>query len=345
MTPARPTYSAVAALAIALVAARPVRAEPPSSRAAGTVRLIAIAPADDARRAIALGAGGEVYEPDGKGAWVHRLPSSTADRLVAAGRAGGPGSAVVALGDGVVYRLAGNGWSAIRLAQKGKAILGSGARSLAAVGRQLFALDALTRGEPTRLALAPANIVAIGAGARGVVIATDSGAWRFDGKQLVALEGAPSRMRLISDRWAIVDRGAIDLTAAQTTSRSGARPGARTGAKTSAKAAVKIAANVIAWPTGLTIGAAAVAPDGALVAIGSTRAGLELVTLRGGKLARDPLGVTGTAVGVVVDRAGRAAVALSDGRIAVRDKAGWTTTEVTDETPPEHPGAPPATSS
>jgi len=353
VTPARPTYSAVAALAIALVAARPVRAEPPSSRAASTVRLVAIAPADDARRAIALGAGGEVYEPDGKGAWVHRLPSTTADRLVSAGRTAGPGSPVVALGDGVVYRLAANGWSAIRLAQKGKAILGSGARSLAAVGRQLFALDALTRGEPTRLALAPANIVAIGAGARGVVIATDSGAWRFDGKQLVALEGAPSRMRLISDRWAIVDRGAIDLTAAQTTSRSGARPGARTsartsaktGAQTSAKATVKIAANVIAWPTGLTIGAAAVAPDGALVAIGSTRAGLELVTLRGGKLARDPLGVTGTAVGVVVDRAGRAAVALSDGRIAVRDKAGWTTTEVTDETPPEHPGAPPATSS
>src|SRR6185436_14792978 len=148
------------ALAIAVSAAGPVRAEPANARAGSTIRLAAIAPADDARRAIVIGAGGEVYEPDGKGAWVHRLPSSTADRLVAAGRAGGPGRAVVALGDGVVYRLAGNGWSAIRLAQKGKAILGSGARSLAAVGRQLFALDALTRGEPTRLALAPANIVA-----------------------------------------------------------------------------------------------------------------------------------------------------------------------------------------
>jgi hypothetical protein len=314
----------------------------PGNRAASTARVVATAPADDAGRAIAIGAGGEVYEPDGKGAWVHRLPSTTADRLVSAGRAAGPGSPVVALGDGVVYRLAANGWSAIRLAQKGKAILGSGGRALAAVGRQLFALDALTRGEPTRLALAPANIVAIGAGARGVVIATDSGAWRFDGKQLVALEGAPSRMRLVSDRWAIVDRGAIDLTAAQTTSK---KPGAKSGGKSGAKATVKLAANVIAWPTGLTIGAAAVAPDGALVAIGSTRAGLELVTLRGGKLVRDPLGVTGTAVGVVVDRAGRAAVALSDGRVAIRDKAGWTTSEVTDETSPEHPGAPPATSS
>ena len=328
--------------AIALVGARPARAEPPS-RAASTARLAALAPADDARRAIAIGAGGEVYEPDGKGAWVHRLPSTTADRLVSAGRSAGPGSPVVALGDGVVYRLAANGWSAIRLAQKGKAILGAGARSLAAVGRQLFTLDALTRGEPTKLALAPANIVAIGAGARGVVIATDSGAWRLDGTQLVELEGAPSRMRLVSDRWAIVDRGAIDLAAGQTASRP-ARPRAKPGAKPG-KAAVKIAASVIPWPAGLTIGVAAVAPDGALVAIGSTRAGLELVTLRGGKLARDPLGVTGTAVGLVVDRQGRATVALSDGRIAVRDKAGWTTTEVTDEATAEHPGAPPAPSS
>jgi hypothetical protein len=336
VTPRRRTGHVVSiALAIAVGAAGPARAEPASG--ASAVRLAAIAPADDARRAIVVGAGGEIYEPDGKGAWVHRLPSSTADRLVSAGRAGGPGNAVVALGDGVVYRLAGNGWSAIRLAQKGKAILGSGARSLAAVGRQLFALDGLTRGEPTKLALAPANIVAIGAGARGAVIATESGALRFDGKTLVALEGAPARMRLVSDRWAIVDRGALDLGALKPEAKLAK------GAK-AAKAVARAAASVIAWPAGLTIGVAAVAPDGALVAIGSTRAGLELVALRGGKLARDPLGVTGTAVGVAVDRAGRATVALSDGRIAVRDKAGWTTTEVTDDAAPEHPGAPPATS-
>ena len=138
----------------------------------------------------------------------------------------------------------------------------------------------------------------------------------LDGGKLVALKTAPRRMRIISDRWALVDRGAVDLTTAKLTG----------------------------WPSGLAIGVAAAAPGDALVAIGSSRAGLELVTLRGGKLVRDPLGVTGTAVGVVVDRAGRAAVALSDGRIALRAKAGWTTTAVTDETVAEHPGAPPATS-
>jgi hypothetical protein len=332
------------ALAIAAGAARPAPAEPASGRAGAAARIAAIAPADDARRAVVIGPGGEVYEPDGKGGWVHRLASSTADRLVSAGHTGGRGGSVVALGDGVVYRLARNGWSAIRLAQKGKAILGSGPRALAAVGRQLFALDALTRGEPTKLAMAAGNILAIGAGPRGAVVATDAGAWRLAGKELVALDGAPPRMRLVSERWAIVDRGAIDLggLTAQAPAKAGAK-GAKARARAKAPKAPK-PASVVAWPAGLTIGAAAVAPDGALVAVGSTRDGLELVTLRGGKLARDPLGIAGSAVGVVVDRAGRAAVALSDGRIAVRDKARWTTTEVTAEAPAEHPGAPPAAS-
>lgn len=283
---------------------------------AAPIRIVALAPADDARKAVVIGVGGEVYEPDGKGAWVHKLQSSTAEPLVAAGRAGG---AIVALGDGVVYRLAGNGWSAIRLVQHGKAILGAGVRSLAAVGRQLFALDQLTGGEPTKLALAPANIVAIGAGAKAIVIATEAGLFKLEtagAARMVALRTAVRPSRIVSDRWAITDRGAVDLTTAKLTG----------------------------WPSGLAIGVAAAAPDEALVAIGAGRAGLELVTLRGGKLARDPLGVAGTAVGVVVDRAGRAAVALSDGRIALRDKTGWTMTEVTAEAPTARPGAAPATS-
>lgn len=311
---------AILAIAAAACLASPARAEPP---AAGGVRLVALAPlapADDARRAIAIGAGGEVYEPNGKGAWVHRRAIATADRLTAAGRAA-PGGPVVAIGDGVVYRLANNGWSAIRLAQRGRAILGSGVRSLAAVGRQLFALDTLTAGEPTKLALAATGIVAIASGARATVIVTDAGAWRLEGKNLVPLKGAPARMRLVSDRWAIVDHGALELAAGKAPPR------------------------VTPWPTGLSIGVAGVAPDGALVAIGAGRAGLEVLTLRGGKLARDPLGITGTAVGVVVDRAGRAAVALADGRIALRDRAGWTTAEVTEEAAPERPGPPPAASS
>ena len=300
-----------------------------SGTASGTAnRIAAVAPAEDARKAVMIGTSGEVYEPDGKGAWIHKLPSSTANALVAAGRAGGTagtngdtngdadGGTIVALGDGVVYRLAANGWSAIRLTQHGKAILGAGARTLAAVGRQLFALDQLTGGEPTRLALAPGNIVAIGAGAKAIVVATEAGVWKLAGGKLVALPSVPAHLRIVSDRWAIADRGAVDLT---TTKLTG-------------------------WPSDLTIGVAAATSGDALVAIGASRAGLELVTLRRGKLLRDPLGITGTAVGVVVDRAGRAVVALSDGRIALRDKTGWTTTQVIAEPPAEHPGPAPATS-
>ncbi|TMQ05177.1 MAG: hypothetical protein E6J91_41270 [Deltaproteobacteria bacterium] len=285
----------------------------PAPHAAVQLAALAPAPADDARRTIAIGRDGEVYEPDGKGGWAHRLASSTATPIVAAGRAG---DSVVALGDGVVYRLAGNGWSAIRLVQRGKATLGAGTRSLAAVGRQLFALDQLTRGEPTRVVQAPANIIAIGASARAIVVATETGVFRITGGKLAPIKAAPARPHLISDRWALVDHGAFDLTTGKLT----------------------------AWPAGLAIGPAAPAPGDALVAVGTSRTGLELLTLGAGKLTRDPLGLTGTAVGVAVDRTGRAVVALSDGRIAVRSKTGWTTTSVVDDPPAEHPGPAPATS-
>lgn len=303
--------AAIAAIAVCAACAGEARGDPPAVAPAG--RLAALVPADDARRAIAIGRGGEVYEPDGNGAWIRRMPCTTATPVIAAGRAGG---AIVALGDGVIYRLAGNGWSAIRLMQHGKAILGSGPRALAAVGRQLFALDPLARGEPTRLAQAPAAIVAIGAGPTAAVIATESALFRLAGNKLVALPGAPAAPRPISDRWWLIDRAAADLT---------------TGRRTP-------------WPDDLRIGPAAAGPGDALAAVGRRSDGLVLVTIAAGKLALDPLGITGEAVGVVVDRAGRAVVALEDGRIAIRGPAGWTTTTVVDEPAAARPGAAPATS-
>src|SRR4051794_6764034 len=93
--------SVAAAIAIA-AAASTARGEPPvSPSVAPPVRIAARAPADDVRRSIVIGATGEVYEPDGHGRWVHKLACSTATPVAAAGRAGG---AVVALGQGVVYR-------------------------------------------------------------------------------------------------------------------------------------------------------------------------------------------------------------------------------------------------
>ncbi|HET9622581.1 MAG TPA: hypothetical protein VFP84_14515 [Kofleriaceae bacterium] len=307
-----PRREVVGALIGVLFAAGPAWAGPLAALAPGAV--------DDARKAIAIGPGGEVYEPDGKGAWSHRAPITTAAPLTAAGRAG---DAVVALGDGVVYRLADNGWSALRLVQHGKAVLGAGPRALAAVGRQVFALDTLTGGEPTKLVAAPGPVVALAAGGKAAVIVTDAAAFRLAlvGKpgKLAALPAAPRKLRLVSDRWAIVERGALELPSGKLTR----------------------------WPAGLAIGVAAVTGDDALVAVATSRAGLELLTVRGGAIARAPIdgvAASATAVGVVVDRAGRAAVALADGRIAVRDKAGWTIAAVSDAVLDAHPGPPPAIS-
>ncbi len=277
--------------------------------------LVALAPADDARKAIALGPRGEVYAPDGRGDWIRSQAISTADPLALAGLAGG---AVVALGDGVVYRLADNGWSAIRLVQKGKAVMSGGRRAVAAVGRQLFALDRTTGGEPAKLALAPDPVLAIGSGTKGVVIVTARGLLRLDGAAFKRIERPRRVERLISDRWALTDRGAIDLRSGTTTS----------------------------WPAGLSVEVAAPAPDDGLVAVGVTRAGLELVTIAKAKVVREPIAGTAGAkpAGVVLDKGGRATVALADGRLLHRDRGSWSTSTIRDALPAERPGAAPATS-
>jgi hypothetical protein len=306
--------------------------------------LAALAPgaSDDAHKAVALGAAGQVYTVDAAGDYVRTQAFATADTLAVAGRSG---ASVVALGDGVVYRLADNGWTAIRLVQKGKAVMSGGRRSVAAVGRQLFALDRTVGGEPAKLALAPFPVLAIASGDSGaIVIQTERGLMRLEGAAWKRIDRAPRGIRrLVSDRWVQLDRGAADLV-------SGA---------------------ALTWPAGLTVQIVETAPDGSIVAIGATRAGLELVTLgsrvaapapapargkrgrapapapRAPELVRDPIDGTAGAkpVGVVIDKAGRVTVALADGRIARRDRkppGTWTLTAVREALPAGRPGASPA---
>lgn len=278
--------------------------------------LVALAPAADAREAVAIGPAGEVYAPDGKGAWVRSQAVTTADRLAHAGRAG---TSVVAAGGGAIYRLAPNGWSALRLAQKGKAVMSEGPRAVGAVGRQLYALDRMAGGEPAKLARAPAAIVAIGASPRGIVVATDRGLYRVQGASAAPIAKAPRQVRrLVSDRWALVDGGILDLRSLKTTR----------------------------LPSGLRLQAAAVGPRDSFVAVATRGSRLELVTLDKGKLAHVPLPETiaGAPVGLVVDARDRVAIALADGRIALRDAGSWSVVEVRDALPPPRPGARPAMS-
>lgn len=278
------------------------------------------------RLAVAIGPAGEVYEPDGKGAWIRRTRLTTSRTISLAARAGG---AIVALGDGVVYRLASNGWSAIRLAQKDTARLSVGARAVAAVGRQLFALDALTGGEPTKLGAATGDILLFGSGAT-IAIATARGLFRINGGKLAPIKSPrPARM-LVGDQWAIVEGGAIEL---------------RTG-------------KLAAWPAGLAVEVATTGPDDRLIAVarGADRRTLEVMTVRAGKVERAPieLAPTGVPVGVAADRAGRAVIAFRDGRLAVRGASGagagagappvWTTVLPVEQLPAARPGSPPAPS-
>ena len=297
--------------------------------------LVALAPpatGDDARKAVAIGPGGEVYEPDGRGAWVRKQRISTGDQISLAGRAGG---AVVAFGEGVIYRLAPNGWSAIRLHQKERAVMSSGVRAVAAVGRQLFVLDRSAGGEPMKLAVAPSTVLAIGAGsgqganANGVLIQTDRGLFRVDGARVVAVKNPPRRVdRIVSDRWVLADDGAIDL---------------KTGRKTG-------------WPPGVVVVVAAATADDRLALVAKQRGKLELVMVKQDKLEREAVEVTAagsaggsaiasTPVGVAVDKSGRAVIALDDGTLLVRgEKPAWTATHVTEDLPGPKPGSPPAVS-
>lgn len=304
------TIAAVLALA-SLVHAEPGPPGPPRFELAA----LAPPPGDDARQAVALGPLGQVFEPDGSGGWVRDQAITIADPISLVGRAGGE---VVALGDGVVYRLAPNGWTSIRLMQRGKAVISGGPRAVAALGRQLYAIDRAAGGGPMKLTLAPSPVLAIGSG-KSIVIALGRGLYRVEGAKLTALERVPRQIdRLVSDRWALVERAALDLASGRSTP----------------------------WPDGVTIVTAASGPKDSLVAVGESHAALELITVVGTKLVRDPLpaAITGSAVGVALDSSGRAVIALRDGRICVREQGAWTVVAVREALPAPHPGTPPATS-
>lgn len=304
-------------------------------------QLAALAPAADARESVAIGPSGEVYEPDGHGAWIRKRAteialagpeggahgSQASAAVVAAARAG---SRVLALThDGPPFRLARDGWTVVHLGQHAKPLTVASPRPLAAIGKALFALDDAR--EPVKLPDAPAPIVAAAASASGVVIETDAGLARLEGKRWKPITGAPHHVAaLLSDRFAMGDRGLVDLRTQK----------------------------ALDWPTGAKIVAITASDDGVLVVAERGKA-FELWTVssrggaagphgRGASVATEPIPIDApaTVVGVAGDRAGRVVVALRDGRLAVREKGArgtWSTVRVEDALSPARPGSPPAT--
>lgn len=302
----RGLLSIASSVALAIVAASCVaRAEGPT--------LAALAPADDARRAIAIGPEGQVYEPDGSGEWVRTHGGGIAREIVAASVVGN--TVVVGASGSPPFKLDGRSWSALHFGRKVKAILGAGSRGLAAVGRSVFALDKL---EPTKLADAPGAIQALAGSTGSVVIATDSGLMKLVGSVFRPVPRCPKAVRaLISERWALVDRGAFDLKTLRT----------------------------VALPTDVQIVQATTVGND-LVGVSRLEAVVELITIKGGKIAREPVPITDPApiVGIVADKQARVAIAMSDGRIALRDSGTWTIREVREQLPAPKPGPAPAKS-
>jgi hypothetical protein len=291
-------------LAVVALVARAAHAEP---------ELSALAPAPDARHAIAIGPAGEVYEPDGKGAWVRHRAIAIAAKVTAATRAGV--MVIAATQDGLPFRLVGDGWTVVHLAARAKAIVGAGSRPIAAVGKALFALS-----PQTKLPDAPAPVIAVGATPAGVVIETELGLARLERSKWKPIASAPPHVAaLLSDRLAVVDQGLLDLRANKT----------------------------VAWPAGLRVVTAIATGDTDALAIAQHGTAFELVTAHAGKLSHESLPVEAPAapvVGLAADRTGRVIVALRDGRLLIRERAAWSTVRVRDELPAPKPGAPPATS-
>ena len=307
---------------VLVLAAGALRAQP------ARTMIAALAPgpkSSDAREALALGPHGEAYEPDGKGAWVRRHAGGLAGDIVRATRAG---ELVIAGTDGgppFGYRSSVGAWNMIVLGLHAKAIVGRGPRATAAFGKLVFGLDS---GKAVKLADAPSVVSGLAASDKAIVIETDKGLAKLETKSAKwkPIANAPAHvLALLDDRWALVDRGLLDLRGMKTT----------------------------AWPAGFSVVSAIAVTNDLVVAAGLHGGAAELVTLKGATFAREPIGaatarfgVGGAAiVSVVADKSGRVVVAARDGQLAVRDKAGtWVIAAVRSELPADRPGSPPAES-
>jgi hypothetical protein len=299
----------VAALVALTTAAH---ANPTAKPPAQTIAALSSGP--DVRDAVAIGPAGEAYEPDHHGAWIRHHAGGIAATVVHAARVGA--TVIVGVQAGPPFELHAGMWSAIYVGQHAKALLGRGPRATAAVGKLVFALAGGAR--TSKLPEAPGVITAVGASPRGITVETDVGLARLDGAKWKPIANVPARVvALLDDRWALVDRGVLDLRA---------KPAA-----------------AIAWPPGFHP-ASVVALDDIVIAAGAHNTTLAVVTLHTGKPPIiDPFTFDHAApiVAVAADKSGRVIVAAHDGQLAIRDHGQWTTAHVSDDLPPPREGSPP----
>ncbi len=320
-TSRRPSNAAAIAAYLASVVATATNA---AAQPSATV-IAALAPGAsrrDARLAVAVGPGGEVFEPDGRGAWIRHNAGGIADEVVRVARLEGSELALIAVTRrGAAFEWREGTWSRIHVSKKMPGLLGGGDPPLIAVGTTVFAFREGEVAAPVALPRTARPITALGASSmQRITIATDRGLQRLSGTTWRPIPKSPRTVdALLSDRWAIAERGLVALDIPRT----------------------------LTWPAGFRIANAVAVTRDVVVAVGGTDTALEVVTVRAGRLVQEPIpnfgpDRTSSIAGIVADTAGRMVVALRDGQLAVRDRSSWTTTTVRTELDPARPGSPPA---
>jgi hypothetical protein len=279
-----------------------------SIAAAGPVA--AVVADDDARRATLIGPSGQVWLGDGAGAWIRRKAGGVSADVAGATRIG---DAIVVSGtETPMFRFDGERWTALRLGQSGKTILGRGPIGAVAIGRHVFVHH---QNKWVRVGMAPPNPIAVWASSpKRVFVVTAAGTHSLRGVNFVR---TTNRVDAIvgSAPWGVTDSGLVDL------SRGG-------------RMVVPARDIVAAAGSGTTAWAVAGAAGGKQ----------QLIGVVGGKpkTIETPI-AGGTAIaGIAADAGGRVVIATTAGDVHLWSGEAWTTGKVTDELPAARPGSGPA---
>ncbi len=275
------------------------------------------------------GPSGQVYEPDGHGAWARHHAGGVGDDVVVAVSVGDAviaGAGDAASAHAPPFRYAAGVWQIVPVSLRAHAVVGRGTRAVAAVGRAVFTLDGGSRALPggaRRRWSASARLRG------GVAIQTEPRRVPPRRQPLDVRSRAPEAGDAPARRPVRSQRGHGCGRPARGRRRSRGRPGSTRPRRRRSMPRVR---------------SIAAATNGAVIELEIVRDGRAEHDRMPGGVVTEPLAPV---AGVVLDRSGRIVVALRDGRVAVRDNGRddkWSATAVRDDLPAPRPGAPPATS-
>lgn len=276
-------------------------------------KVVALVAGDDVLHATLVGPSGQIYEPDGKGAWARHAAGGVAADVSGAARA--DGELIVTGHSSPMYRDHEGVWFTVEVGADGHTVMGTGPAFAVAVGKDVF-----TRGKKgwTRAATVPGKITAVWSDGKQTWAATDAALYRIRNKDAAKAGDAP-RALAGGTAWGIGDKTLTPLGGGK------AVPATLDG-------------------TAVTVVAAGGAPgDASLTVVADNGGHLVLAHTHKGALEKiDDVPGTGPVAALAVDPAGTALVAFADGTIAVHAAGAWTTAQVTDALPAAKPGPGPS---